>query len=728
MAGTPLVTAFVRLRPVDTGFKSEASAQLKKSLLGVSGAVGLDLSDEEAKKKLDEFKARLLTLHGAAAGITVRDKDAQARLAALTVRLARLDEKVANPKVTLEGFARIEAELAAVDASMDRVDRKTASVGESARGSIGGFASLAAAGVALGPALLPVLGAATAGALGLGAAVAGAGSALGLFAAAATANLSELKKQMTKVQAANKSAALAEQTAAKDRTQAQKQAIVNARLLTRAFNKEFGQEAGAIDKLKSAWLSFVTQPTVTDTIAKGARLLAAALPHLVPLLKLGAYWAQALMGALGGFVTSGGLDRLVKGLKRLGTVGLTGLMQILHNLAVAFGALGPAAGHFAAAAVGGLVRLSKAFADWAQNRGAAALTGLFASVRKYAPQVGQLLLALVQVIPALTRGLLPLAPVSLAISTALAKLIAHANPKVITGLAVAFVAVTAAAKLYAVGAATAAVVTKAVAAAQKIATIATAAWGLAMDALPFVAIAAAVAALVFVIVKYHKQIWAFVVRIWHDVWNFIKQTWNSILSFAKQWWPLLLGVPGGLIVKYHNQIWGFIKTIWNRILGFFRAVWNQVWSSAKSIWGSIVSWFAGIPGRLIHALFGLGHSLAAFARAAFTQMLTAFKDVAVGIYDWFRGFVKKIVGFFSSLLHHSKTGAFYHMGRNMMEGLAMGLRDHAHLAGNAAKAAASAAGFLGGSGALGGDAAANKRLARRIFPFSPSQWAPFVSL
>jgi SLT domain-containing protein len=101
--------------------------------------------------------------------------------------------------------------------------------------------------------------------------------------------------------------------------------------------------------------------------------------------------------------------------------------------------------------------------------------------------------------------------------------------------------------------------------------------------------------------------------------------------------------------------------------------------------------FRTLPGRAVNALTGFGHGLAAFASAAMNEMWNGIKRVGSNILGWFGGFVKSIVGFFARLLHHSPTGEFYAMGRNMMEGLAMGLKDHAHLVANASKAAASAA-------------------------------------
>ena len=64
-----------------------------------------------------------------------------------------------------------------------------------------------------------------------------------------------------------------------------------------------------------------------------------------------------------------------------------------------------------------------------------------------------------------------------------------------------------------------------------------------MMALPWVALAAAVVAVAVLIIKYHRQIWAFVQRVWHDILAVIMGVWNWI----RRNWPLLLAILTGPI-------------------------------------------------------------------------------------------------------------------------------------------------------------------------------------
>ncbi len=123
---------------------------------------------------------------------------------------------------------------------------------------------------------------------------------------------------------------------------------------------------------------------------------------------------------------------------------------------------------------------------------------------------------------------------------------------------------------------------------------------LSLLANPIFLIGAAIAVLAFLVVKYHKQIWEFITRIWGDIFSFLKRSWGDILSFAKQWWPLIFGVAG-LIVKYHNDIWAFIKRIWGDILGFFKRIWGDIGKAFKDGVRFVVDRFLDMAGWIIHA-------------------------------------------------------------------------------------------------------------------------------
>jgi hypothetical protein len=53
---------------------------------------------------------------------------------------------------------------------------------------------------------------------------------------------------------------------------------------------------------------------------------------------------------------------------------------------------------------------------------------------------------------------------------------------------------------------------------------------------PITLLLVAIVALAAVIIKYHKQIWDFLVRMWHTIWNFLKIIWNDIFQWGKRIW------------------------------------------------------------------------------------------------------------------------------------------------------------------------------------------------
>jgi hypothetical protein len=123
---------------------------------------------------------------------------------------------------------------------------------------------------------------------------------------------------------------------------------------------------------------------------------------------------------------------------------------------------------------------------------------------------------------------------------------------------------------------------------------------LALLSNPIFLIGAAIAVLAFLVVKYHKQIWEFIVRIWHDIIGFLVRTWNDFLGFAKKWWPLIFGVAG-LIVVYHNQIWAFIVRIWGDIIRFFKRTWDDIGKAFKAGVRYVVDRFLDMAGWIVHA-------------------------------------------------------------------------------------------------------------------------------
>lgn len=534
----------------------------------------------DAEKRIAEIRAELTALSEQKIGVDLDAKTAMIKAKALEAELSRLGRKSPDIRAKVD-LAAASAELAAFRAEVGKTTGKVVLLDRATGDAAGDMHLLATAGFALGPALLPVLGVATAGMIGLGAAVVAGGSAFGLFGAVAAAHLSALQKDLAKVKAANTAANTALATPAGKRTATQKATIANARQLTAEFKKDYGQLATEQEKLTSAWKAFSGQPFINSTLTQGMRLLVTILPKLNPLLRLGADAVQVLTAAISGWVQSGGLDRVVNGLTALGrNTAIPGFIKILHNLATTFGALGPAAGKFAAGTVGALVRLTGAMAKWATTKGPGQMQSFLAAVKKVAPSVEQLFSALAGAIPTLVRGLNPLAPVSLAIATALAKLVAAAPPQLITAIAAAFLAW----KLATTGFAG---IIRGIQIATRVWTAAQWLLDAALDANPIALVIVAIAALVagIIIAWQHSQTFRDIVkRVWHDVTGFVSAAVTKIRGYAADVWDAMAWVFGK-ILDGAAHAFGWIPGLGDKLKAADKAFKGWAASIDKSIRG-----------------------------------------------------------------------------------------------------------------------------------------------
>jgi SLT domain-containing protein len=124
------------------------------------------------------------------------------------------------------------------------------------------------------------------------------------------------------------------------------------------------------------------------------------------------------------------------------------------------------------------------------------------------------------------------------------------------------------------------------------------------------------------IIKYHKQIWAFIQKVWHDVLAVIMGVW----TWVKTHWPLLLGIitgPVGLAILWIVQHFGQITTAVRTVLGAVSRAWNAVWNTLKAAFRIFVVYgILGPLGLIVHgaaAAFGwvpgLGGKLKGAAKA-----------------------------------------------------------------------------------------------------------------
>jgi hypothetical protein len=104
---------------------------------------------------------------------------------------------------------------------------------------------------------------------------------------------------------------------------------------------------------------------------------------------------------------------------------------------------------------------------------------------------------------------------------------------------------------------------------------------------------------------------------------------------------------------------------------------------------TVVSFFEALPRHTVSALSGWGSDLKASGRQALNLLWEGVQAGARPVVSWFEGFAKGIVGIFKKIWGwFSPSSVMYEGGKALMEGLALGIKDHAHLAQAHAAAAA----------------------------------------
>ena len=260
------------------------------------------------------------------------------------------------------------------------------------------------------------------------------------------------------------------------------------------------------------------------------------------------------------------------------------------------------------------------------------------------------------------------------------------------------------------------------AAATNVAKVAMIAFNLVMAVNPFVLILVGIVALVagFVLL-YTKVDWFR---------NAVNAAFGAIVAVAQgafNWiksnWPLLLGILAGpigvavvLIVKYWDQIKGafvavfdWVKTNWPTLVAILLVLLGPIGAIAAAVFvfrdqiigalGTVVSFFAALPGRVVGALGGLAGSLAgaaSSAMSAFGSALSGGIGSAVSAVERDPGQIVGALGNLGRLL--------FDAGANVINGLVDGIK--------------SKVGAV--TGAIG-DVAGKIRGA---LPFSPAKWGP----
>lgn len=456
-------------------------------------------------------------------------------------------------------------------------------------------------GAALAPAAGPVMASATGAVLGLGAALAGAGAAAGVFGAVMKTSFGEIQQASAKTQqlqdkirllgerikVANQTGIGDAEKLAKAQAAAQNELLARYRLMPPALR----QVTMAYDGLKTSWQAFVdkNKPQTFGIMTGGFKLLSTIIPKLQPLFDMAAGAVSRLVGYLTKAGQGGGIEKLVGWLTaqagpafdNLGRIA-KGIVTTIANL---FSGFAPTGQGF----LDWLAGAADKMAAWSQGNG---LQDFIKYATDNMPSVVTALEGLAGTVGKIAQAVAPFAPISLAIATGLSGIINAVPADVLTVIVGAWVAWATAVKLYALYTMAAALVTQGWAVAQT-------ALNVAMSLNPVVLIVLAIIALVAIIVIIATKTHWFQ-TLWKKAWGGIKAAAHAVGSWFK------------------DTLWPWIKGVWEGIKDKAVGVWN---------------WMKGLPGKLKTAFAKVKDYLLAPFRAAFNLVADAWNNT-IGRLSW----------------------------------------------------------------------------------------------
>lgn len=548
-----------------------------------------------------------------------------------------------------------------------------------------GVAGKAIRGLAGMSAVVPLAAGATAGVVSLGAALAGAGAAVGVFGAVTKTAMTDVTEASTKVNdltdkiALYKTEARLAAKAGQDNSKyVKKQAEATLELQARLKNLPPATREATMSfiQLKSDWQDFVEQnkPAVFGIMTRGYKLLGSSVLKLQPLFNIGERAVSRLLGAMENAAKGGFIDRLVA---RAGPA-MDSLTNIILNVAKAlsntFGRFGDQQGQ------GILKWLDDVTGKWLVWTNAsgdnAPLTKIVDYMQSQGPQLVTTLGLIATAAVNIAQAVGPLAPVTTAVAAALARLVAAVPPSWITAIVAGFLAWNVAMKAYAVGAAAVTVATKAAKVAQVL-------WNTAVMASNFVIASAQIAAYLAKVIA--VRIATIATAAAQGVLNaailaanfaaataqlaafLIKQ--GAVAIATKAWaaaqWLLNIAMdanPIGLIVLGIAVLIGFIVLLWTHSEAFRKfwiAAWNMIKAAAVAAWNWIKSAAVAVFNFLLAAVkkyisiyVGAWKLVASAALAAWNWI----KSKAVAFFNWIMSMPAKVRARLSSMWDGLKSG------------------------------------------------------------------------
>jgi hypothetical protein len=519
-------------------------------------------------------------------------------------------ERSVKIKFIAEKVAKFVTDTAAAGGALERWGKQADAAGAKAA------KFSAATGALIKPGAIPALAAFGAAAVGTAAALGAGTAALGVFGAVAASAQKEITESADKfqdlgdkIELYGRQAQIQEARGEDNTKMLKKQAAamleLDARLSLLPPNQRKATQQ--FIKMRASWRDFVdaNKPQTYGLLERGYRLIGDAVGKLQPLYDVGAAAAGKALAALERFAAGGGVERLVNFLATNAAPALEQLGRIGSNV---FSFLGSLFKQTADDGQGFLVVLGDATEKLARFGDGGGLAALLDNLTGNAPAAGAALSQIGSAAVVIAQALGPLAPISIAIASALAGIIAALPPGVITALVGAWLAYTAAMTAYNAIAPITVAVTKLLAAektksaiataratvaerASAAATVAgnaargiaagvTAAWTAATNLLSLSNIRAAATTVATTAAAVAASVAQRAVAISLGIWTAAQWLLNAALNAN----PIGL-IIAGIVALIAIIVLIATKTTW------FQDIWRVVWAAIQAAAGAVSEWF-----------------------------------------------------------------------------------------------------------------------------------------
>jgi len=489
--------------------------------------------------------------------------------------------------------------------------------------------------LALAPAAGPLAAGAAAGIVSVGAAMAGAGAAGKVYGAVVKSAFTEvqeasdgLDKTRDKIEKLGKAAQLAPDAKTKESIlEQQKKAAQELKVQLAMLPPAQRAVVTQYGSMKDTWKGFVeaNKPAVYAQMTGGFKILERAIPKLQPLFDAGSNAADKLLAKLGRFVDGGGFDKFVAFLANQGRAAFDNFFRIGGNVVSVIGKLFGAFSSNGPGVLGFLADASDKMRAWSDAGG---IERLASYMQSQGPSTARILLDIATAAKNIAVAVAPLAPLSIAIAGALARLIGAVPPQVLTAIVAAFIAFNVALKLYSV-------YTLAAAGATKLATAAQWLWRGAVVGGHMIAATAQIAAYLVKVaaVRVATLATAAAQAVWNAAMvagNFVAATAQLAAYLIKQgavavatkamaaaqwlWNVAMTANPIGLIIAGIVLLVAGIVILWNKsaaFRNFWIAAWKIITNAAKAAWGwiksaavAVFNWFMSAARRYISIYVG----------------------------------------------------------------------------------------------------------------------------